>query len=144
MSAPCPPLPRPAVPQFPNPDLYFKVFDSERDEPETKYREDVNKLYARWEEKYGRKWPENGLNTEDIVWLYEEAYKDEKEAAEKMIATDGGRRPRGKKGGCVAAFACLSACLLVACLLVCLLACVGGWVGRGEGGRGPAARGAGV
>lgn len=62
---------------FPNPDLYFKVFDSERDEPDTKYREDVFKLYERWEKKYGRKWPENGLNTEDLVWLYNEAYKDE-------------------------------------------------------------------
>eukprot|EP00882_Tetradesmus_deserticola_P024695 GHRQ01027004.1.p1 GENE.GHRQ01027004.1~~GHRQ01027004.1.p1 ORF type:complete len:170 (+),score=67.02 GHRQ01027004.1:156-665(+) len=62
---------------FPDPDLYFKVFDSERDEPDTKYREDVFKLYERWEKKYGRKWPENGLNTEDLVWLYNEAYKDE-------------------------------------------------------------------
>ncbi|KAF6253126.1 hypothetical protein COO60DRAFT_1703964 [Scenedesmus sp. NREL 46B-D3] len=62
---------------FPDPNLYFKVFDSERDEPDTKYREDVFKLYERWEKKYGRKWPENGLNTEDLVWLYNEAYKDE-------------------------------------------------------------------
>lgn len=35
------------------------------------------KLYERWEQKYGRKWPENGLNTEDLVWLYNEAYQDE-------------------------------------------------------------------
>ncbi|GBF96794.1 hypothetical protein Rsub_09650 [Raphidocelis subcapitata] len=83
---------------FPNPDLYFKVFDSERDEPETKYREDVNKLYARWQAKYGRKWPENGLNTEDLVWLYEEAYKDEKDAVEAAVASDGGRRPPGGRG----------------------------------------------
>ena len=64
---------------FPAPDLYFKVFDSERDEPDSKYREDVFKLYERWEKKYGRKWPENGLNTEDLVWLYNEAYRDEEE-----------------------------------------------------------------
>jgi hypothetical protein len=77
---------------FPPPDLYFKVFDSEKDEPESKYREDVFKLYERWEKKYGRKWPENGLNTEDLVWLYEEAYKDE--AHEQ--AGYGGKR-KGKK-----------------------------------------------
>lgn len=64
---------------FPAPDLYFRVFDSERDEPDSKYREDVFKLYERWEKKYGRKWPENGLNTEDLVWLYNEAYKDEED-----------------------------------------------------------------
>jgi hypothetical protein len=66
---------------FPDPALYFKVFDSERDEPGARYREDVNKLYARWEAKYGRKWPENGLNTDDLVWLYNEAYADEAAAA---------------------------------------------------------------
>lgn len=59
---------------FPAPELYFKVFDSEKDEPETKIRQDVNKLYERWQQKYGRRWPENGLNTEDLVWLAEEAY----------------------------------------------------------------------
>eukprot|EP00775_Hariotina_reticulata_P009886 gene9886-10043_t len=64
---------------FPDPQLYFKVFDSERDEPDSKYREDVFKLYERWEKKYGRKWPENGMNTEDLVWLYNEAYKDEED-----------------------------------------------------------------
>ena len=61
---------------YPDPKLYFKVFDSEKDEPGSVVREDVLKLYKRWEEKYGRKWPENGLNTEDLVWLHEEAYKD--------------------------------------------------------------------
>jgi len=61
--------------QFPVPELYFKVFDSEVDEPEGKIRRDVGKLYERWQEKYGRRWPENGMNTEDLVWLAEEAYK---------------------------------------------------------------------
>ncbi|KIZ02885.1 hypothetical protein MNEG_5070 [Monoraphidium neglectum] len=115
---------------FPDPKLYFKVFDSERDEPETKYREDVNKLYdrvkrawhifdcmgsngvpalawplegAKWLKKHGRKWPDNGLNTEDLVWLYEEAYKDEaaqEEAAERAVpGGPGGRRGgRGRRG----------------------------------------------
>jgi hypothetical protein len=74
---------------FPDPSLYFKVFDSERDEPDTKYREDVIKLYERWEKKYGRKWPENGLNTEDLVWLYNEAYQDERvKAANAAAAAD--------------------------------------------------------
>jgi hypothetical protein len=74
---------------FPDPSLYFKVFDSERDEPDTKYREDVIKLYERWEKKYGRKWPENGLNTEDLVWLYNEAYQDERvKAANARAAAD--------------------------------------------------------
>jgi hypothetical protein len=59
--------------QFPEPSLYFKVFDSEADEPEAKIRADVNLLYDRWIEKYGRRWPEDGLNTEDMVWLAEEA-----------------------------------------------------------------------
>lgn len=66
--------------QFPDPQLYFQVFDSEKDEPESKYRSDVFKLYERWQKKYGRRWPENGMNTEDLVWLYEEAYKDEANA----------------------------------------------------------------
>ncbi|KAI8476310.1 MAG: hypothetical protein J3K34DRAFT_516723 [Monoraphidium minutum] len=95
---------------FPDPKLYFKVFDSERDEPETKYREDVNKLYDRWLKKHGRKWPENGLNTEDLVWLYEEAYRDEAGADEAAARAPGaggaggasaaGGRGKGKgKGG---------------------------------------------
>jgi hypothetical protein len=91
--------PSPPKTQFPDPKLYFKVFDSERDEPETKYREDVNKLYDRWLKKYGRKWPENGLNTDDLVWLYEEAYKDEADALNAAVATDGGRLPRGGSAG---------------------------------------------
>jgi hypothetical protein len=61
--------------QFPPAELYFKVFDSEADEPEARVRKDVNKLYERWQQKYGRRWPENGMNTEDLVWLAEEAYK---------------------------------------------------------------------
>jgi hypothetical protein len=40
---------------FPDPSLYFKVFDSEADEPDAKYRQDVLKLYERWEQKHGRK-----------------------------------------------------------------------------------------
>ncbi len=60
---------------FPVPELYFKVFESEIDEPEAKIRRDVNKLYDRWMEQYGRRWPENGMNTDDLVWLAEEAYK---------------------------------------------------------------------
>jgi hypothetical protein len=40
---------------FPDPSLYFRVFDSEADEPDAKYRKDVLKLYERWEKKYGRK-----------------------------------------------------------------------------------------
>ena len=60
---------------FPVPELYFKVFESEVDEPEGKIRRDVGKLYERWEKKHGRRWPENGMNTEDLVWLAEEAYK---------------------------------------------------------------------
>lgn len=86
---------------FPDPSLYFKVFDSERDEPDAKYREDVIKLYERWEQKYGRKWPENGLNTEDLVWLYNEAYQDERrlEAAHAKAAGGGGPKtyPREKQ-----------------------------------------------
>ncbi|GFR52136.1 hypothetical protein Agub_g14651, partial [Astrephomene gubernaculifera] len=72
--------------QFPEPSLYFKVFDSEADEPEAKIRADVNKLYDRWIEKYGRRWPEDGLNTEDMVWLAEEGKKPARSSA----------RPRGK------------------------------------------------
>ncbi|EFJ49752.1 hypothetical protein VOLCADRAFT_104196 [Volvox carteri f. nagariensis] len=61
--------------EFPEPSLYFKVFESEEDEPDSKIRSDVNKLYERWIEKYGRRWPEDGINTEDLVWLAEEAKK---------------------------------------------------------------------
>ncbi|KXZ49183.1 hypothetical protein GPECTOR_22g773 [Gonium pectorale] len=61
--------------EFPEPSLYFKVFESEADEPEAKVRADVNKLYDRWIEKYGRRWPEDGLNTEDMVWLAEQKRK---------------------------------------------------------------------
>lgn len=60
---------------FPLPELYFRVFDSEKDEPDAKIKQDVFKLYERWQEKTGRRWPENGLQTEDMVWLAEEAYK---------------------------------------------------------------------
>jgi hypothetical protein len=60
---------------FPAPDLYFKVYDSEADEPESKIRADVNKLYEKWQREHGRRWPDRGLNTEDLVWLQEEAYK---------------------------------------------------------------------
>jgi hypothetical protein len=88
------------VSSFPEPSIYFKVtcigllrgwtsswdrhssgnlsaqvYESEIDEPEAKIRRDVGKLYERWQEKYGRRWPENGMNTEDLVWLAEEAYK---------------------------------------------------------------------
>lgn len=56
---------------FPDADLYFKVYSSEEQEPESRYRKDVIKLYDRWQKKYGRRWPENGLNTEDLVWLNE-------------------------------------------------------------------------
>ncbi|PNH03067.1 hypothetical protein TSOC_010902 [Tetrabaena socialis] len=57
--------------EFPEPSLYFRVFESEEGEPDSKVRGDVNKLYDRWIEKYGRRWPEDGLNTEDMVWLAE-------------------------------------------------------------------------
>ncbi|MEW5318158.1 MAG: hypothetical protein WDW38_009403 [Sanguina aurantia] len=60
---------------FPLPSLYFRVFDSEKDEPDSKVKADVFKLYERWQEKTGRRWPENGLQTEDMVWLAEEAHK---------------------------------------------------------------------
>mmetsp|Transcript_15921 Transcript_15921/g.34385 ORF Transcript_15921/g.34385 Transcript_15921/m.34385 type:complete len:916 (+) Transcript_15921:178-2925(+) len=60
---------------FPVPDLYFKVYDSEKDEPESRVRRDVNKLYEKWLKEHGRRWPDKGLNTEDLVWLREEAYK---------------------------------------------------------------------
>lgn len=73
---------------FPVPELYFKVYDSEKDEPDAKIRQDVYKLYERWQEKYGRRWPENGMNTEDMVWLYEEAYKEKNgEAAASSSST---------------------------------------------------------
>ena len=45
-----------------------------------------HQLYERWEKKYGRKWPENGLNTEDLVWLYNEAYQDERVKAGNAAA----------------------------------------------------------
>jgi hypothetical protein len=61
--------------EFPDASLYFKVFESEEDEPDSKVRADVNKLYERWIEKYGRRWPEDGINTEDLVWLAEESTK---------------------------------------------------------------------
>eukprot|EP00877_Chromochloris_zofingiensis_P004493 jgi/Chrzof1/14044/Cz08g22120.t1 len=80
---------------FPDPNLYFKVYESEQDEPDSKYRQDVNKLYERWEKQYGRKWPENGLNTEDLVWLYEEAYKDEEKA---QYGEGDGPQPSGTPG----------------------------------------------
>lgn len=60
---------------FPVPELYFKVFESEEDEPESKIRRDVNKLYEKWTREYGRRWPDRGLNTEDLVWLQEESGK---------------------------------------------------------------------
>jgi hypothetical protein len=66
---------------FPPPDLYFRVYESEEDEPDAKYRRDVYKLYDKWLKEHGRRWPENGINTEDLVWLYEEAYKEERERA---------------------------------------------------------------
>lgn len=82
---------------FPDPKLYFRVYDSEKDEPDSKYREDVLKLYERWEKKHGRKWPENGLNTEDMVWLYEEAYKDEQKAQEAPYLGKGQRFKDGRR-----------------------------------------------
>ena len=60
---------------FPAPELYFKVYESEADEPEAKIRRDVNKLYEKWMKEHGRRWPDRGMNTEDLVWLAEEAYK---------------------------------------------------------------------
>ena len=62
---------------FPAPELYFKVYESEADEPEAKIRRDVNKLYEKWMKEHGRRWPDRGMNTEDLVWLAEEAYKPE-------------------------------------------------------------------
>jgi hypothetical protein len=64
---------------FPAPELYFRVYESEEDEPDAKYRRDVYKLYDKWLKEHGRRWPENGINTEDLVWLYEEAYREERE-----------------------------------------------------------------
>ena len=77
---PAPPAKQPPIDvvddtPFPVPELYFKIFDSELDEPEAKVRRDVNKLYDKWLKEHGRRWPEKGLNTEDLVWLQEEAYK---------------------------------------------------------------------
>ena len=60
---------------FPAPELFFKVYESEADEPEGKIRRDVNKLYEKWMKEHGRRWPDRGMNTEDLVWLAEEAYK---------------------------------------------------------------------
>ena len=60
---------------FPAPELFFKVYESEADEPEAKIRRDVNKLYEKWMKEHGRRWPDRGMNTEDLVWLAEEAYK---------------------------------------------------------------------
>ena len=60
---------------FPVPELYFKVYESEMDEPRAKVRRDVNMLYKRWEHMHGRRWPDKGLDTEDLVWIQEEAYK---------------------------------------------------------------------
>ena len=59
----------------PAPELFFKVYESEADEPEAKIRRDVNKLYEKWMKEHGRRWPDRGMNTEDLVWLAEEAYK---------------------------------------------------------------------
>ena len=66
---------------FPAPELYFRVYESEADEPEAKIRRDVNKLYDKWMKEHGRRWPDRGMNTEDLVWLAEEAYKDDEGAA---------------------------------------------------------------
>lgn len=82
--------------QFPDPSLYFKIYDSEKDEPETKIRADVNKLYDRWMEKYGRRWPEDGLNTEDMVWLAEEAYKPK---SQQSASLDAARVASGASAG---------------------------------------------
>lgn len=71
---------------FPVPELYFTVFDSEKDEPESKINQEVNQLYQHWFEKYGRPWPENGLGTEDLVWLHEHAYNEEVEAQRRVYA----------------------------------------------------------
>jgi len=73
---------------FPAPDLYFRVYDSEEDEPDAKYRKDVYKLYDKWLKENGRRWPENGINTEDLVWLYEEAYAEERARAAPREAAD--------------------------------------------------------
>jgi hypothetical protein len=79
---------------FPAPELYFRVYESEEDEPDSKYRRDVYKLYDKWLKEHGRRWPEEGINTEDLVWLYNEAYKEERE---RGTPEDGGLL--GKKGG---------------------------------------------
>lgn len=99
---------------FPAPDLYFRVYESEEDEPDAKYRRDVYKLYDKWLKEHGRRWPENGINTEDLVWLYEEAYREERERAGPSSAdasaggaggaggasssSAGGKKTRGGKG----------------------------------------------
>ncbi|GAX76343.1 hypothetical protein CEUSTIGMA_g3789.t1 [Chlamydomonas eustigma] len=79
---------------FPAPEIYFKVYESEEDEPEAKIRRDVNKLYEKWMKEYGRRWPDRGMNTEDLVWLAEEAYKPESGAGVSSIDD----RPLGVKG----------------------------------------------
>eukprot|EP00798_Chlamydomonas_sp_ICE-L_P018651 gene18651-25167_t len=70
---------------FPVPDLYFKVYESELDEPDSKVRRDVNLLYERWMTMHGRRWPEKGLDTEDMVWLREESHKPD---AMKLLAME--------------------------------------------------------
>jgi hypothetical protein len=79
---------------FPAPELYFRVYESEEDEPDSKYRRDVYKLYDKWLKEHGRRWPEEGINTEDLVWLYNEAYREERERGRPA---DGGLL--GGKGG---------------------------------------------
>lgn len=81
---------------FPAPDLYFKVFESEQDEPESKVRRDVNMLYDKWMKEYGRRWPDRGMNTEDLVWLEEEAYLRKK--GETREGQTAGKLPISTKG----------------------------------------------
>ncbi len=69
---------------FPAPELYFKVYESEQDEPEGKIRRDVNMLYEKWMREHGRRWPDRGMNTEDLVWLAEEAYKPKSESGKRL------------------------------------------------------------
>jgi hypothetical protein len=78
---------------FPAPDLYFKVYDSEADEPESKIRRDVNKLYEKWQREHGRRWPDRGMNTEDLVWLQEEAYRAPGDPTVQLPPSAWGRVP---------------------------------------------------
>lgn len=84
---------------FPPEELYFRVFESEEDEPTARVKKGVLKLYERWEAENGRRWPKNGMNTEDLVWVEEELRKEKKQAKRRSALAGGKAGGAGPSSG---------------------------------------------